>query len=171
VIIGGASDLFEGSLLGVSALSLLNDMKAYLLLVEPWRGEASADAFYGVYKLLGERFGGSVINKVPAAAVNHIKETVRPFLEKKGVPIFGIFPKDRALEAVSVRQLNEILNGKVLCCEDKLDEFVENFPWAPWTWTAPLPIFAGCRIKRSSPAHTAPTYSLRPWRRRPGASF
>jgi BioD-like phosphotransacetylase family protein len=28
---------------------------------------------------------------------------------------------------VTVRQLNEILNGSVLCCEDKLDEFVENF--------------------------------------------
>lgn len=127
VIIGGASDLFEGSLLGMNALSLLNDMKAYLLLVEPWRGEASADVLYGAYKLLGDRFGGGVINKTPVSAVNHVKETVRPFLEKKGVAIFGVFPKDRALEAVSVRQLNEILNGKVLCCEDKLDEFVENF--------------------------------------------
>jgi hypothetical protein len=127
VIIGGASDLFEGSLLGMNALSLLNDMKAYLLLVEPWRGEASADVLYGAYKLLGERFGGGVINKTPVSAVNHVKETVRPFLEKKGVTIFGAFPKDRALEAVSVRQLNEILNGKVLCCADKLDEFVENF--------------------------------------------
>jgi BioD-like phosphotransacetylase family protein len=127
VIIGGASDLFEGSLLGMNALSLLSDMKAYLLLVEPWRGEASADVLYGAYKLLGERFGGGVINKTPVSAVNHVKETVRPFMEKKGVTIFGVFPKDRALEAVSVRQLNEILNGKVLCCADKLDEFVENF--------------------------------------------
>lgn len=127
VIIGGAGDLFEGSLLGMNALSLLSDMKAYLLLVEPWRGEASADVLYGAYKLLGERFGGGVINKVPVSAVNHVKETVRPFMEKKGVTIFGVFPRDRALEAVTVRQLNEILNGKVLCREDKLDEFVENF--------------------------------------------
>ncbi len=127
VIIGGASDLFEGSLLGMNALSLLNDMKALLLLVEPWRGETSADVLFGAHKLLGERFGGGVINKVPVHAVNHVKETVRPFMEKKGVKIFGIFPKDQALEAVSVRQLNDILNGKVLCCEDRLDEFVENF--------------------------------------------
>jgi hypothetical protein len=30
------------------------------------------------------------------------------------------------LEAVTVRYLVEVLNGKVLCCEDKLSEFVEN---------------------------------------------
>jgi BioD-like phosphotransacetylase family protein len=127
VIIGGASDLFDGSLLGVNALSLINDMKAYLLMVEPWRGEASADVLYGAYKFLGERFGGGVINKVPVSAVNHVQETVRPFLEKKGVRVFGAFPKDHTLEAVTVRQLNDILNGKVLCCGDRLDEYVENF--------------------------------------------
>jgi uncharacterized protein len=127
VIIGGAGDLFEGALVGLNALSLVNDLKAYFLMIEPWRGESSADVLYGTSKLVGERFLGGIVNKVPPSTVNHVKETVRPYLEKKGVKIFGVFPKDRGLEAVSVRQLNEILNGKVLCCEDKLDEFVENF--------------------------------------------
>ncbi len=127
VIIAGAGDLFEGSLLGINALSLLDDMKAFLLMVEPWRDESSADSLFGASRLLGERFCGGVINKAPLSAAGHVKETVRPFLEKKGVKIFGVFPKDRSLEAVSVRQLNEILNGKVLCCEDRLDEYVENF--------------------------------------------
>jgi BioD-like phosphotransacetylase family protein len=127
VIIGGAGDLFEGALFGLNTLPLLESMNAHLLLVEPWRGETSADSLFGLSVLLGDRFGGGVINKVPASAADYVKETVRPFLEKKGVPIFGVFPKDRALEAVTVRQLNDILNGKVLCCEDRLDESVENF--------------------------------------------
>jgi uncharacterized protein len=127
VIIGGASDLFDGALLGVGALSLISDMKAYLLMVEPWRGEASADVLYGAFKFLGERFAGGVFNKVPVSTVHHVQETVRPFLEKKGVRVFGVFPKDHALEAVTVRQLSDILSGKVLCCEDRLDEYVENF--------------------------------------------
>jgi BioD-like phosphotransacetylase family protein len=52
---------------------------------------------------------------------------VKPFLMKKGAPVYGVFPKDRFLESVTVRQLNEILNGTVLCCEDRLDEHVEHF--------------------------------------------
>jgi BioD-like phosphotransacetylase family protein len=127
VIVGGAGDLFEGSLLGISALSLLHDMKAYLLMVEPWRGETSADSLFGASKLIGDRFLGGVLNKVPVNAVGHVNETVRPFLEKAGVKIFGVFAKDRELESVTVRQLNELLNGKVVCCEGHLDEFVENY--------------------------------------------
>lgn len=127
VIIGGSSNLFDGSLLGVNALSLVNDMKAHLLIVEPWRGEDSADVLYGASRLLGGRFAGGVINKVPANAAQHVRETVRPFLEKKGVKVFAVFPKDHALEAVTVRQLNDMLGGKVLCCEGGLDEYVENF--------------------------------------------
>jgi len=127
VIISGTGNLFDGSLVNMDTLSLLHDMKARLLMVEPWQGEAAADSLFGASKLFGERFCGGVINKVPAPAMSHVNDTVRPFLEKKGVKIYGVFPKDRALEAISVRQLNTILNGKVLCCEDKLDKAVENF--------------------------------------------
>ncbi len=127
VIIGGASDLLEGSLLGLDALSLIDDMKARVLMVEPWREESSSDALFGAAKLFGDRFVGGVFNKVPVNAATQVKETVRTFLEKKGVRIFGVFTKDRMLEAVTVRQLVELLNGAVVCCEDRLDEYVEHY--------------------------------------------
>ncbi|MDH4162308.1 MAG: DRTGG domain-containing protein [Nitrospirota bacterium] len=127
VIVAGANDLFEGSLAGLDALSLAADMKAYTLFVEPWRGDISADAIHGSSRLFGERFCGAILNKVPEAAVNHVKQDIKPFLLKKGLSVFGVFPKDRFLESVTVRQLTEILNGKLQCCEDKQDEHVENF--------------------------------------------
>ena len=127
IIIGGAGDLFEGSLLGLDALSLTVAMKAHMLLVEPWRGDVSADSLYGVKEALGDRFLGGVLNKIPAGVGEYVKNTVKPFLERSGVKVFGMFPKDKFLESVTVSQLNEILSGTVLCCEDKLDEFVENF--------------------------------------------
>jgi BioD-like phosphotransacetylase family protein len=127
IIICGAGDLFEGALLGIDALSLAEDMKAKVLLVEPWRGDGSADALFGARMVLGKRYAGGVFNKVPAAMIDHVKNTVKPFLDKKGVPVYGAIPRDKFLESVTVRQLNEILNGKVLCCEDRFDELVENF--------------------------------------------
>lgn len=127
VIVNGSGSLFEGSLLGINALSILNEMDARMLMVEPWRGELSADSLYGVKRLVGERFLGGVLNKVPMNTIGYVKESLRPFLEKKGVKVFGVFPKDRLLESVTVRRLVEILNGKVLCCEDRIDEHVENF--------------------------------------------
>ncbi|HXY62632.1 MAG TPA: phosphotransacetylase family protein [Nitrospirota bacterium] len=127
IILCGASDLLEGSLLGIDAVSLAEEVKAKVILVEPWRGDLSADSLFGARSILGRRYAGGVFNKVPEATMEFVKNTVKPFLETKGVAIFGVMPKDKFLESVTVGQLNEILNGTVLCREDKLDEFVENF--------------------------------------------
>ncbi len=127
LIIGGGGDLFEGSTLGIDAASLIELTGAKVIMVEAWRGYKSIDSLYGAGKLIGEQFIGGIFNKVPANSLSYVKEKATPFLEKIGVTIFGIFQKDSLLESISVRQLVEILNGKVLCCEDKLDELVEHF--------------------------------------------
>ena len=127
VIVCGAADLLEGSVLGLDTLSLAEAMEAAVLMVEPWRGDVSSDTLFGAKSLLGERLAGGVFNKVPAGMTGHVKDEVKPFLEKKGVSVFGILPKDKFLESVTVASLNNILNGTVLCCEDRLDGYVENF--------------------------------------------
>lgn len=126
-IIIGSADLFDGSILNISTASLIEGMKAYALGVEAWSIDSSPDCLYGLSKMFGGRFIGGIINKVSSSALNHVKDEIRPFLEKKGVKIFGVFQKDSILESFTVRQLNEILGGQVLCCDDRLDEFVENF--------------------------------------------
>jgi BioD-like phosphotransacetylase family protein len=127
VIIGGAADLFAGSVFGINGLKVISHLKARTLVVEPWSGDASIDTIIGAHELLGERFAGAVINKVPQAAHYYILKSVVPFLEKRGIPVYAALHRDILLDAITVRQLNEILGGKVLCCEDRLDEFIENF--------------------------------------------
>lgn len=127
VIIGGAADLFEGASLNIDAIELTKEMDAYIMMVELWRGDSTMDTLLGASKLFGDRFIGGVINKVPQNAVTHAREKIKPFLEKGGIAIFGVFPKDSLLESIAIRQLVEILNGRVLCCEDRLDDLVENF--------------------------------------------
>lgn len=127
VLIGGAGDLFEGSALDISALTLIKEMKARALMVEAWKPDLSTDNLLGCCKLIGENFMGGIINKVPASSLSYVTETVKPFLESKGATIFGVFHKDGLLGAISVKELTEVLNGKVLCCEDRLNDFVEHF--------------------------------------------
>lgn len=127
VMIGGAADLFEGSVFGINAVKIINHSKAKTLLVEPWNGGSSIDSIIGARELLADSFIGVVINKVPQIAHDHVIKSVRPFLEKKGINVFASLHKDILLDSITVRQLNEILNGKVLCCEEGLDEFIENF--------------------------------------------
>lgn len=127
VLIGGAGNLFEGAVLDINALSLLKELNGHALMVESWRGDISMDTLLGGYRLLGKNFTGGILNKVPTNSMAHVRDDVRPFLEKKGVRVLGVFQKDSVLESITVRQLVEALNGTVLCCEDRLDESVEHF--------------------------------------------
>jgi BioD-like phosphotransacetylase family protein len=127
VLIGGGADLFEGSVHGINALSIIQRLNARTLVVEPWSGDGSIDSIVGTKELLGDSLAGAVINKVPQKAHDHVKKSVRPYLEKRGISVFASLHRDILLDSISVKQLNEILNGKVLCCEEGIDEFVENF--------------------------------------------
>lgn len=127
VIIGGAGDLFEGSTLGIDGVSLIGETGAHVLMIEAWRGDKSIDSLHGVRRFFDRHFLGGIFNKVPANSLPYVKDKATPFLEDNGVPIFGIFRKDSLLESIAVRQIVQLLNGKVLCCEDKLDELVEHF--------------------------------------------
>ncbi|MGC8838428.1 MAG: DRTGG domain-containing protein, partial [Anaerolineae bacterium] len=51
---------------------------------------------------------------------------IRPFLERRGVRVFGILPQERLLQSISVRELAECLGGETLCCPDRLDDLVEH---------------------------------------------
>jgi len=106
VLVGGPAGLFEGSLLNSHVLSLMTGLNARVLMVESWSGEATADTLFGMRKLMGKRFIGGIINKVAPAAAGYVKETVRPFLESRGVRVLGVFQRDKFLGAISVRQLN-----------------------------------------------------------------
>lgn len=127
VLVGGGADLFEGSIFGINGLRIINHLNAKTLVVESWKGDSLIDSIVGARELLGSNFTGAVINKVPQEAHDYITKSVCPFLEKQGIPVFGSLHRDILLDSITVRQLNEILGGKILCCEEGLDDFVENF--------------------------------------------
>ncbi|MCX8031265.1 MAG: phosphotransacetylase family protein [Thermodesulfovibrionales bacterium] len=127
IVISGPADIFEGSILNIDALSLIKEMQAYVIFVEQWKGVTSMDALYGIQRLVGNRYLGGVFNKVPSNILPYVKDSVKPFMEKKGIKIFGVFPKDKFLESVTIRHIIEALNGGILCGEDKLDELINNF--------------------------------------------
>ncbi len=127
VLVGGAADLFEGSTFGINSLKLIRHLDARTLVIEPWSGDSSIDSLAGAKELLGSNFTGAVINKVPQSAHDYVKNAVRPFLEKIGIPVYASLHRDILLDSITVRQLNEILDGKVICGEEGLDEFIDTF--------------------------------------------
>ena len=127
VLMGGAGTLADGGFLGVPTLTLVKDYKAPVLLVDPYHNEVCIDCILMAREMLGDALMGVVLNRVTPQALPEVEQIVVPYLASKGIEVLGVIPLDRLLDAVTVRQLVEILQGKVVCGEAALDEFVERF--------------------------------------------
>jgi BioD-like phosphotransacetylase family protein len=127
LLMGGAGTLADGGFLGVPTLSLIKDYKAPVLLVDPYHNEVCIDCILMAREMLGDALMGVVLNRVTPQGLPEVEQIVVPYLASKGIEVMGVIPLDRLLDAVTVRQLVEILQGKVVCGEGALDEFVERF--------------------------------------------
>jgi hypothetical protein len=127
LLMGGAGTLADGGYLGVPTLSLVKEFSAPVLLVDPYQNEVCIDCILMAREMLGDGLMGVVLNRVTPQALPEVEQIVVPYLASKGVEVLGVVPLDRLLDAVTVRQLVEILQGKVVCGEAALDEFVERF--------------------------------------------
>jgi BioD-like phosphotransacetylase family protein len=127
ILLGGGIDIFDGATSNIGPTALLDKMNAKALIVDQWRGMVTIDTLLGSAKLLGVRCLGGIINKVPESLLQYVKGPIKNFLEKNGLKVFGVFPKDKLLESITVGNLLGILDGEILCSERGLDEFVENF--------------------------------------------
>ncbi|MGB9710575.1 MAG: DRTGG domain-containing protein [Thermodesulfovibrio sp.] len=126
VIVVGPNNIFEGFTLGIDAISLIKETDGRVIAIQHWDSELAMDDIFGIRQLISEKFTGAVINKVPSEQFHHVREKAVPFIEGKGIKVLGVFKKDKFLEAVTVRRLMEAVNGGLVCCENKLDDFVEN---------------------------------------------
>jgi len=126
-LIGGAGSLADGAFLEISGTRLAKELRAPVLLIDAYTNEVCVDCILTAKEALGDRLLGAVLNRVTPQSLPEVEEVVVPFLVGKGVEVLGVIPLDRVLDAVTIRQLVEILDGRVICAEEKLDEFVERF--------------------------------------------
>jgi len=126
VLLEGGGNLREGYTVGLPAQTLLEMLDAKALVVVPHSVHMLTDDALAVQAALGDRLLGVVINRVPRYRMRFAEQVVCSYLEGRGVRVYGVLPEERLLQAVSVREIADRLDGEVLCAEDSLDELVEN---------------------------------------------
>jgi BioD-like phosphotransacetylase family protein len=126
-LVGGAGSLADGAFLGISGTRLAKEFRASVLLIDPYQNEVCLDCILTAKEALGDHLMGVVLNRVTPQSLPEVEQMVVPFLGARGVEVLGVLPLDRLLDAVTVRQMTEILDGKVICGQERLDEFVERF--------------------------------------------
>jgi hypothetical protein len=127
VLVGGAGKLESGKLFDVSGYDVVEKLNASVLLVDYYEGEFYLDAVLDAQSRLGKRLLGAIINRVDAGYLDRLEDLIVPWLERKGIPVFGILPDDAVLASVMIGDIVDTLVGDVLCCRNKLDGLIEHF--------------------------------------------
>ncbi len=125
-LLEGPSTLAEGRLFSLSVEQMATAVAASVLLVARYRNLSLIDDLLDARVLLGDRLLGVLLNDIPEPELPILEQEVRPFLESQNIPVFGLLPRNALLRSVSVRELTQQLQAKVLCREDRLDLMVES---------------------------------------------
>jgi BioD-like phosphotransacetylase family protein len=127
VIVGGVGSLSAGSLLDLSGPKLADLMNAKMLLVIKYESDYDVEDLILFSQLLKPRIAGSILNYVPKEQMEHIQGAIIPHLKEKDIPVIGAIPEDEILGSITPKELADGLGGKILCCDDKMDELVQHF--------------------------------------------
>ncbi|NOZ27142.1 MAG: phosphotransacetylase family protein [Chloroflexi bacterium] len=126
VILEGGATLREGYMVNLPTPRVAEMLDARPLVVIRWEEPRMVDNALTAKVRLGDPMIGVVLNTVPQSKLDYAEEVIRPFLERKGIPVLAILPRDRLLQAASVTELAEGLGAHILACAEKADALVET---------------------------------------------
>jgi BioD-like phosphotransacetylase family protein len=106
------------------ALAALCDAK--VVAVVPCARGMAADEILALKGQFGERFLGVILNNVPELSMRAVREETVPALSAKGLHVLGVIPQDRLLLSLSVADYTQLLGGRVVNSDEKINELVEH---------------------------------------------
>ncbi|RME35742.1 MAG: phosphotransacetylase family protein [Thermoflexia bacterium] len=127
VLVEGGASLREGVGIGLGPADVAEALDASVLAVIPFLNEMNLVDDCAVAQLrLGDRLLGVVVNGVPAESMSFVQKIARPCLEDRGLPVFGVLPREERLRAISVGEMAQVLGAEFLVAPEKRDTLVEQ---------------------------------------------
>lgn len=127
MVVEGPTEPSQGSCVGLSTVRLTGMLDARVLVVDrPRPTDLPEDAVW-ICELLGNRLAGLILNGIDESRLEVARSRVTPFLESRGIPVLGVTAYDPALGSVTVAEIVETLNGRVLTADENLETPVEAF--------------------------------------------
>jgi BioD-like phosphotransacetylase family protein len=139
VLLEGGGSLREGYVVGLPTPEVAKTIAGDVLAIVKYRDEIRLiDDAIAARTRLGDMLCGLIINRVPQDATAFVSETALPYLEKRGIPIFGVLPEVRALAALTVSEIVGVLEAEVLTKTYQQDALVETLTVGAMTTDAAL---------------------------------
>jgi len=127
LLLEGGASLREGVSLGLGPTMVAEALDVSVLAIVRFRNRVSmGDACVTARLRLGERLLGVLINAVPDESQDFLGQVCRPCMEERGIPVLGAIPLREQLQAISVGELADVLEGEFLTLPEKRDVLIEQ---------------------------------------------
>ncbi len=115
-----------------TARQLIDALDAKVIVVVPYGPDLEPSHVEHWRELADGRLAGFVINGLTRYRSSDVEDRLAPALATVGLPCFGAIPEERRLLALTVGQVADLLDGRFLACEDRVDSLVEHFMVGGW---------------------------------------
>ncbi|MEW6666248.1 MAG: AAA family ATPase [Thermodesulfobacteriota bacterium] len=142
IVMGSRHVFFDDATGPLPDSSFIPALKADFILVHrPRKISKSIYSILSIYSLLKDNIRGIVFNRVPPSDLPSLRERVLPSLIQKGVPVTTALPEDPVLSYRTLREIGEVLGGRVLCGEGSLEQPIASMTVGSADLTGGLLIF------------------------------
>ena len=126
MIVEGGGSLTTGGIVGLTDSDVADLLDADVMLVADYTQPADIDGILAAVDDLGENLAGIVFNRIADTAFEELNSDVIPFLESRGIEVFGAVPQETDLAGVSIADLADELGADTLT-DIETDAVVERF--------------------------------------------
>ena len=115
MIFEGGGSLREGYVFGLPAELVSDNLGSKVLAIVRYNDRRHLlDDVLAAKSRLQDNLGGVIINRAPANAQDFISKNAIPFLNKMEIKVFGVLPETRALGALTLQEIYEVLEAELL---------------------------------------------------------
>jgi len=127
MVLEGSGSPSAGGVVGCTDSEVAALLGATVVLVAGYEEPGDVDDVLAAADRFGGRLGGILFDAVPDAAFDGLASDVVPFLEGRGVRVYGTVPRDEGVGGLSVADLAAGLGADVLTDGTSTDTVVERF--------------------------------------------
>ncbi|WP_297886870.1 phosphotransacetylase family protein [uncultured Halorubrum sp.] len=126
VFVEGGGSWTTGGVVDLTDVDVAELLDANVVLVAEYGSPNDLDEVLAAADAFGDRLAGVVFNKVSDDAFESLDQDGIPFLESRGITVFGALPYEKELAGVTVGELADELGAELLT-DAPTDAFVERF--------------------------------------------
>lgn len=127
MLVCGAGHTLSGKYCRLDGIRLVKELNLKAVIIDRLHHEVNYDEIMYTKELLGDHMLGAVLNDIPFSFTAEIESVIRPYLERNGVKVLGIIPRDPLMGSIRAHELAEGLGGRLVAAQGRADGMVENF--------------------------------------------